>query len=64
MVTARQVSLWLAPFSVIALVLMFLALQDIYHQEADLRLEWNMVRVAIPILAAFHVAAVRALKAK
>ena len=60
--TARRIALWLAPISMLALVLAALALQDIFHGETDLRLEWAMVRVAFAILVAFHVVAVRALR--
>jgi hypothetical protein len=54
--------MWLAPLSGTALLLAALALQDIYHAETDVRLEWAMVRTAFVITALFHVFAFRALR--
>ena len=36
----------------------FLALTDIYHGEADVTTEWQAVRVAFLVSAAFHVVAI------
>ena len=52
----------LAPISLLALVLAALALQDIYHGETDLWLEWTVVRTAFAIVAVFHALALRALR--
>jgi hypothetical protein len=51
-------SIGLGIASGIAMLLMFLALTDIYHGEADVTAEWQAVRVAFPVSAAFHVVAV------
>lgn len=48
--------------SLLSLVLAALALQDIYHGETDLRLEWAVVRTAFGVAALFHVVAMRALR--
>ena len=58
----RRVALWLGGFSSVALLLSFLALTDIYHGEADLSLEWTIVRFAFPAWIAFHIAALTALR--
>jgi hypothetical protein len=52
--TARQVSLVLGALSVAAIVLALLALQDIYHGEPDLSLEWSAVRMSFLTIIAFH----------
>ena len=44
--------------SAITMALAFLALTDIYHGEADVTAEWQAVRVAFLVSAAFHVVAV------
>jgi hypothetical protein len=44
--------------SAITMALAFLALTDIYHGEADVTAEWQAVRVAFVVSAAFHVVAV------
>jgi hypothetical protein len=62
--TARGTALGIAPISLLALVLAALALQDIYHGETDLWLEWTVVRTAFAIAAVFHVLAVRALRSR
>jgi hypothetical protein len=48
-------------FSVFAIVLAFLALTDISHGEADVTLEWNIVRLSFVVIITFHVVALRAL---
>jgi hypothetical protein len=40
--------------SLVALVASVLALTDISHGEADVTLEWNVVRVAFVIMLASH----------
>ncbi|HYN10863.1 MAG TPA: hypothetical protein VES67_26005 [Vicinamibacterales bacterium] len=47
--------------SLIAIVVAHLALTDIAHGEADLTLEWNVLRASFVIIIAFHVLALRAL---
>jgi hypothetical protein len=42
-------------------VLANMALQDIYHQEADVALEWALVRVSFLVILVFHVVAIRTL---
>ena len=41
--------------SMFSVLLGILALQDIYHGEADLTLEWLMVRVSFGAIIIFHV---------
>ena len=53
--TACRVSLWLGVLSVLAILAVHLALQDIYHGEVDLSLEWNVLRVSFLIIITFHV---------
>ncbi len=50
----RTVMLVLGAFSVVAMLVSSLALQDIYHGEADLTLEWRVLRVASLFILAFH----------
>ncbi len=53
--TASRVSLLgLGPLSVVATLVALAALQDIYHGEADLTLEWSAVRLAFLIIITFH----------
>jgi hypothetical protein len=54
-------SLGLGVISAFALVAAFMALQDIYHQEADLALEWQIVRISMFVIAGFHAVALPAL---
>jgi O-antigen/teichoic acid export membrane protein len=49
-----RVTLWLGAASLLAYVLAFLALQDIYHAEDDLTLEWRIVRLSMLIIGVFH----------
>ena len=51
---ASQVSLWLGVLSVLAVVVANLALQDIYHREPDVMLEWRLLRVSFLIIIVFH----------
>lgn len=57
---ASKVSLWLGVMSVMAVILANLALQDIYHGEPDLTLEWRAVRVSFLIILVFHAFALTA----
>ena len=50
-------SVGLGVLSILALAFSHLALTDIWHGEGDLALEWNILRVAALILAAFIVIA-------
>jgi uncharacterized BrkB/YihY/UPF0761 family membrane protein len=52
--TACQVTIGLGVVSALAVLVALLALQDIYHGEADLSLEWNVVRAAFLIIIVFH----------
>jgi len=51
----RRNAIRLCWLSLIALVASMLALTDISHGEADVTLEWNVVRVGLVIMFAFHV---------
>jgi predicted Co/Zn/Cd cation transporter (cation efflux family) len=51
----RRNAVRLCWLSLIALIALVLALTDIWHGEADVTLEWNVVRVALVIMLAFHV---------
>ena len=53
--TACRMSLWLGVLSVLAILAAHLALQDIYHGEVDVSLEWNALRVSFLIIITFHV---------
>ncbi len=46
----------------IAILVASLALQDIYHGEADVTLEWTVVRIPCLIIVAFHALALLALR--
>ena len=59
---ARRLTIYLGLWSVIGLVLQALALQDIYHAESDVRLEWSVVRIAYVTSLAFHVLPLRMLR--
>lgn len=59
----RELAIWLGSISSVGLVLLWLALQDIFHgYEADLSLEWSVVRVAFLVSVAFHLVSLVALK--
>jgi hypothetical protein len=49
-----RVTLWLGAASTLAYILAFLALQDIYHAEYDVTLEWRVVRFSMLVILAFH----------
>jgi hypothetical protein len=57
--TASRVTLVLGTFSVVAMVAASLALQDIYHGEPDLTLEWRILPVATLVILGFHGLALR-----
>ena len=57
----RLLAIWLGCFSSLGVLLMFLALTDIYHGEADVTLEWMIVRLAFGAIVAFHIAGLLAL---
>jgi hypothetical protein len=59
--TTRRVVLLLGIISGIAVGVSFLALMDIGHGEADLTLEWRVLRVCALAIVTFHVAALTAL---
>lgn len=50
---AANISLILGIISVIAIIMLFLALADIGHQESDLTLEWYVAGICMMILGAF-----------
>jgi hypothetical protein len=52
-----RVAVWLGVASVPAYFLAFAALQDIYHGEADLTLEWRALRLSFLIFLSFHAVA-------
>jgi hypothetical protein len=58
----RLLAIWLGCFSSLGILLSFLALADIYHGEADLSLEWIVLRFAFGAIVAFHVAGLIALR--
>jgi len=51
--TLIRVTMVLGVLSLLAGVATHLALTDIYHGEADVTLEWNIVRVSALVLLAF-----------
>lgn len=55
--TACRVVLWLGAASLLAILTAHLALQDIYHGETDVTLEWRALRVSFLVIVAFHAAA-------
>ena len=58
---ACRLALGLGLVSILALFLAFMALQDIYHGEADLTLEWSALRLSFLVIIAFHATALFAL---
>jgi hypothetical protein len=53
-----KITLFLSGLSLVALFVCHLALTDIHHGEADLTLEWTILRVAAIIFFAFIVSTV------
>ncbi len=56
-----QMSIALGFLSLIGLVAGYLALNDIAHGEADVRLEWMVLRVTAVLVVMFHALALVAL---
>ena len=52
--TSCRVALALGVLSAVAVLTALLALQDIYHGEGDLALEWRVVRVSSLVVLVFH----------
>jgi hypothetical protein len=52
--TTRTLTMALGVVSLLAAVLALLALHDISRGEADVRLEWSMVRISFLLSLAFH----------
>ncbi len=65
--THAKITIALAILATLAGVMNFLALNDIYHQKADLKLEWRIVRYSNFIFLVFLLSSVstvwRALRA-
>lgn len=59
--TLRRLALRLGGLSSIAILVSFMALADIYHGEADLSLEWAVLRWAFAAIITSHVAGLIAL---
>ena len=53
--TLCRLSIALGVVSCAAMLAALMALQDIFHEEADLALEWNVLRVSFGALIAFHI---------
>lgn len=51
------VSFCLGVLSLVAMFFMHLTLTDIYHGEADVTLEWNVVRAAALVILTFVITA-------
>jgi uncharacterized membrane protein len=54
---AVGLSLLLGAFSVVAVVLSYLALLDIWQGLEDLALEWSVVRAALLVIVLFQISA-------
>jgi hypothetical protein len=54
-------SFGLGLLSSLAIVAAGMALQDVYHGEEDLTLEWSVLRVSFLVIIAFHAFALSAL---
>ena len=55
-------TLVLAGFSILALILSHLALTDISHGEEDLTLEWSVLRIAALVILGFIISTILTLK--
>jgi hypothetical protein len=55
--TTGRIAFGMGVLSLLAVVVAILALQDIYHGEADLILEWMVVRLSFVVITIFHVLA-------
>jgi hypothetical protein len=51
--TQIRVTIVLGVLSLLAVLITHLALTDIYHGEADVTLEWSVVRICALVLLAF-----------
>jgi hypothetical protein len=51
--TRIRVTIVLGVLSLLAVLITHLALTDIYHGEADVTLEWRVVRICALVLVAF-----------
>jgi hypothetical protein len=60
--TAYRFTLGLGVASLAAILTAHLALTDIYHDEADVTLEWRVLRGAFAVILSFHAAALLALR--
>ena len=60
--TAYRFTLGLGVASLVAILIAHLALTDIYHDEADVRLEWRVLQGAFAVIVSFHAAALLALR--
>ena len=60
--SARRLARRLGWLSTIAILAASLALQDILHGEADLTLEWTVLRISFLVIVAFHAVALFALR--
>jgi hypothetical protein len=59
--TAYRFALGLGGASLVAILVAHLALTDIRHGEADMTLEWNVLRGGFAVIISFHVAALLAI---
>ncbi len=55
-------TLFLAGFSILTLIISHLALTDIYHGGEDLSLEWSFLRIAVVIFLAFIISTIFTLR--
>jgi hypothetical protein len=60
--TACRLAYRLGWLSILAILAAGLALQDVYHREVDLTLEWIVLRISFLIIIAFTALALLALR--
>jgi hypothetical protein len=60
--TVYRFAFGLGVASAVAIPIAHLALTDIHHGEADVSLEWNVLRGAFAIMIAFHASGLMALR--
>jgi hypothetical protein len=58
--TTSRIALVLGALSLVAMLIAGMALQDIYHGEPDLTLEWRALQVSSLLILAFHAFALMA----
>jgi hypothetical protein len=58
--TTSRIALVLGALSLAAVLIAGMALQDIYHGEADLTLEWRVLQVSSLLILSFHAFALMA----